>query len=438
MVPLLGLIASLQVSNSTLIVIVITILLYIYYYKKFSFYIFEQKKSFTKGKRNIGTTPPAYPNGWFCIGKSTDVQIGQTKYIDSHGEHVAVFRGTNGKLYALEAYCAHMGANLGIDGQVTNEKCVRCPFHGWVFDGETGNCVVGSRTKEGISFEYVETDDGKCEFQEKHGAKPEKVSIKKYTVMEKCGFMFAWFDCSGQGIPPYEPLDITEYTNKLSYRGTSKNVVSSHVQDVAENGGDLMHFLYIHSSIIPYLVRGFWEAKWLRADDPDLRQKLSHSNKTFHEYRTRVLDTFITEENKKYIGVIHLDNQISVLGSPNIHFFCLTGFQVGPGLVYLFLKSNIFETVLFQHIDTVKKFEQHVYHEIYCSNWNPYWFSALQLRLEAQQVLNDGVVWDNKKFGYNPIYVLNNEADVTLINWRKWYTQFYDGCVKMGPKTLDW
>jgi cholesterol 7-dehydrogenase len=34
-----------------------------------------------------------------------------------------------------------MGANLGIGGKVVNDSCVQCPFHGWLFDGETGMCV---------------------------------------------------------------------------------------------------------------------------------------------------------------------------------------------------------------------------------------------------------------------------------------------------------
>ena len=42
-----------------------------------------------------------------------------------------------------------MGANLGIGGVVKNEHCIQCPFHGWVFDGETGDCVVSeSRAKK--------------------------------------------------------------------------------------------------------------------------------------------------------------------------------------------------------------------------------------------------------------------------------------------------
>ena len=39
------------------------------------------------------------------------------------------------------AYCAHMGVHLGVGGKVVNNQCIQCPFHGWVYDGETGACV---------------------------------------------------------------------------------------------------------------------------------------------------------------------------------------------------------------------------------------------------------------------------------------------------------
>lgn len=28
-----------------------------------------------------------------------------------------------------------------IDVQVVDDNCIRCPFHGWIFSGETGECV---------------------------------------------------------------------------------------------------------------------------------------------------------------------------------------------------------------------------------------------------------------------------------------------------------
>ena len=40
----------------------------------------------------------------------------------------------------MDAYCPHLGANLGVGGHVRG-NCIECPFHGWQFDGETGKCM---------------------------------------------------------------------------------------------------------------------------------------------------------------------------------------------------------------------------------------------------------------------------------------------------------
>lgn len=54
---------------------------------------------------------------------------------------MVIFRANDGKPHALHAYCAHMGVHLGIGGKIVNNQCIQCPFHGWLYDGETGTCV---------------------------------------------------------------------------------------------------------------------------------------------------------------------------------------------------------------------------------------------------------------------------------------------------------
>jgi cholesterol 7-dehydrogenase len=451
MLHLVTLTASYLISNPKVIFVLLIVLAYLIYYKKYGFYVFIQKNNYTQGKHRMGKTLPAYPNGWFVIMESSELKKGETKYVDAHGESLSVFRGNNGKAYVMGAYCPHLGANLGVEGKVVHDSCIQCPFHAWTFDGETGDCVIGKdlKPKEGIKYEYdFDCETNECTFKPQ---KTERIKIKKYLSMEKCGFIYVWFDVkmgdddeTDETIenPPYEPFDITEFQRRLTHRGVSLNKINCHVSDIAENGGDVLHFLYIHDSIIPGLVKGTWDANWLRGDDPKLREKMTVPNKTFNEYRTKLLDQFLTEENKKYIGVIHLENAIKILGIPKyFKFFFLTGFQVGPGLVYLFIKSDFFETLLIQHISTKDKYNQDCYHEIYCNFLAPYWFSALQLRLEVRQVLNDGVIWDNKKFGYKVFFNKNeNEADSCLIRWRQWYCQFYKGCKQTEEKkqSLSW
>jgi cholesterol 7-dehydrogenase len=453
MIDILTLVFSHLIERKWMLISAVVLIFYALYYKKYGFYYFIQKKSYTIGKHRIGKTLPAFPNGWFVILRSDELAVGETKYVDAHGESLAVFRANNGKSYVLAAFCPHLGANLGVEGRVIHDSCIQCPFHAWTFDGETGNCVIGKQKipKEGIRYEYEFDEKTKqCEFKEKQ---TEIVKTKKYISREYCGFIYVWFHAKKEDkegdeneyenfTPPYEPLDFSPTQKKLAHRGVSLNKVNCHMSDIAENGGDILHFLYIHSEILPVVLKGTWDAQWVRGDDPKLREKMTLQNKKNNEYRMKLLDRYITEENKKYIGVIHLDNQVKLFNmDKGMHFFTLTGFQVGPGLVYLFIDGMFFETMLIQYMKTKEKYHQEVYHEIYTNSWTPYWFSALQLRLEVRQVLNDGVVWDNKKFGYKAYFNKNkNEGDEYLIRWRKWYSQFYEGCKQEEERKscLEW
>ncbi len=451
----LPLIYSYILQHTYLQVSLIFIILYIIYYKNFSFYRFIQKSPFTIGKHRIGKTLPPYPNGWFAILASNKLSVGETKYIDAHGESLCVYRGNNGKAYVISAFCPHLGANLGIEGRVVRDSCIQCPFHGWTFDGENGNCVIGKdkKQKESIEYEYQYDEKEKTyQFLEKcakNGNKENKenkvkVKTKKFISCERSGYIHAWFsEKEGENqedfVPPYEPFDISLFSNGLTHRGYSLNKINCHASDIAENGGDILHFLYIHNHIIPKVIQGFWDPIWIRGDDPELKSKMKLDNESQNKHRMELIDRYINEKNKKYVGVIHLVNKMSVLGiNKPFYVFSLTGFQVGPGLVYLFMKGMGTRTIFFQHVETKEKFKQELYHDIYTNNWSPYWLSALTLRLEARQVLLDGVIWDNKKFAYNGYFNRSSsEADDFLIRWRQWFSQYYDGC-KQEKNTLEW
>ena len=57
------------------------------------------------------------------------------------GEHFVVFRTEKGVASVLDAYCPHLGAHLGIGSRVVGD-CIECPFHGWKFRGEDGQCMA--------------------------------------------------------------------------------------------------------------------------------------------------------------------------------------------------------------------------------------------------------------------------------------------------------
>jgi len=128
-------------DNTYLIVFSIVTVLYIIYYFIFSYFTVRMKGDYDTKKKNMGKSLPPYPNGWYIACKAKDLPPGTTKSIDISGQNITLFRSPKGDVFALHSYCAHMGANLGIGGQVVNDTCIQCPFHGWLFNGETGQCV---------------------------------------------------------------------------------------------------------------------------------------------------------------------------------------------------------------------------------------------------------------------------------------------------------
>src|SRR5689334_2497960 len=82
---------------------------------------------------------PPYPNGWFAIGFSSDFPKGKVITRHNFGQDIVVYRTLEGELRATEPHCPHLGAHLGYGGSVAGDR-LRCPFHGWCFDGQ-GRCV---------------------------------------------------------------------------------------------------------------------------------------------------------------------------------------------------------------------------------------------------------------------------------------------------------
>lgn len=64
----------------------------------------------------LGGAPPPYPNGWFRIGWSDQLKKGDVRSVSFLGLELAMFRSNDkaGKVYVVNAFCPHLGANLGV------------------------------------------------------------------------------------------------------------------------------------------------------------------------------------------------------------------------------------------------------------------------------------------------------------------------------------
>lgn len=91
----------------------------------------------TKGQK----VPPPFPNGWFVVAESREIVSGSAKSVDCLGENFVVFRSSkDDEIFVLDAFCPHMGANLGVGG-IVRGNCIECPFHQWRFSGQDGKLI---------------------------------------------------------------------------------------------------------------------------------------------------------------------------------------------------------------------------------------------------------------------------------------------------------
>lgn len=169
--------------------------------------------------RDPKTGLTAFPSSWFPLAFSDELKPGTLLRRDLCDEPLVVFKTESGQVSALHAYCPHQGADFSVGGAVVGES-IQCPYHGFRFS-TAGDCVAAY------------TDDHLC-----------KGRISGPTLLERNGIIFAWHDPYGRE-PTWEipELDLDGWSLQQWYRWSS---VTTHVQEVHENGADLGHLKQIH------------------------------------------------------------------------------------------------------------------------------------------------------------------------------------------------
>lgn len=67
-----------------------------------------------------------------------DIAVGLGRAFEVGGRDIAVFRGRDGKVFAVEGKCPHKGGPLA-DGMLIGEQVV-CPLHAYRYQGTSGEC----------------------------------------------------------------------------------------------------------------------------------------------------------------------------------------------------------------------------------------------------------------------------------------------------------
>ena len=168
-------------------------------------------------EHRVFNNPDVVTEGWYPVCKSSKLKPGKAdSFLISH-QRVVVWRTHEGELAALDAFCPHMGADLG-NGKVVDGR-IQCYFHQWCY-GKSG------------ALEKVH-----C------GEMPKNVANRAWPVEEKYGFIWV-FSGPEAPYPVSEPSGLEGQAHASLYLGRAR--LYAHHQVMMVGGIDLLHFATVH------------------------------------------------------------------------------------------------------------------------------------------------------------------------------------------------
>ena len=305
---------------------------------------------------------PNYPMGWYSLGRSHELQVGEVKSAQACERELVMYRTRSGKVAVADAYCPHLGAHLGVNGKVKGET-IQCPFHGWQFNTD-GSCA-------GIPY---------CE------KLPGRAQLQSWPTCEANGEIYFWYHEDGEE-PQWEVPVVAQFTDdEWTAPRFAEFDVPAHVQDIAENACDPVHFEFVHK----------------QPDTPPSVVSVDDDGRTMH------LNADFTAEG---MTGAKLHSTMFQPGLATVHN------NYGPGA----------EMLVYNSAQPITK-----------SLTRMRWTLAVTKPIEdlAGDQVMDGIIdgfgddtpiWANKVHKRQPIFC---PEDKTLVTYRKWVRQFY---VKQYP-----
>ena len=216
-----------------------------------------------RGNRQNNPLPSPFPEGWYFV--TTRQALLKSKLIQKTwmGENIVIWSDRDGRVCVADAYCPHLGADLGPDagGRVCEGRLV-CPFHGYEYDA-TGQCVATP---------YAEP--------------PRTAKLRVFETHEVLGLIFAWWGLRGR-VPQWSlPADTLEGPEWSSLEIRTLRF-PGHPQETTENSVDLGHLRYVHG------YDSVSRAERISVDGPYLESRFDFKRvRTIAKIVTLALDAF--------------------------------------------------------------------------------------------------------------------------------------------------
>ena len=180
-------------------------------------------------KENLGTQPLVehrifnnsriLTQAWFPVCPSKALAVKATRSVLIFKQRIVVFRGEDKKVRALDAFCPHMGADLGNGTVIENQ--IQCYFHQWRFDGNGQLCHIPC-TKN----------------------LPKNARARAYPVEEKYGFIWV-YSAAEAPYPVPSPPGLEDH--QLAAAHIKLATLYAHHHVMMANGIDLQHFSAVHN-----------------------------------------------------------------------------------------------------------------------------------------------------------------------------------------------
>jgi 5,5'-dehydrodivanillate O-demethylase len=211
--------------------------------------------------QRISGVGPGSPMGkllrryWQPIAATADIEREEVLPVRILGENLVLFKTTGGEFGLIQARCPHRSASLAYG--IPDENGLRCPYHGWMFDGE-GRCLEQP-------FDDVEVADNTFK---------DRIHVDAYPVQMLGGLVWTYM-----GPPEKQPL--LPRWEHLAREDVNRRIGITHLPcnwlQCMENSLDPVHFEWLHANVMNYAAK--------RQGKPPVMNPARHRRIAFDEFK---------------------------------------------------------------------------------------------------------------------------------------------------------
>ncbi|MET9490044.1 Rieske 2Fe-2S domain-containing protein [Nocardia sp. NPDC006630] len=184
---------------------------------------------------DTGTPQTRFARGWHCLGLAGDFDDGKPHSVEVFGTKLVAWTDPQGEFHVLDAYCRHMGGDLG-QGELRGNN-VACPFHGWQWEGN-GRCATVPYAKR----------------------QPRLAKTRSWPTMIRNGQAFVYNDPEGNPPPADSPIPALDEFGAAEWTDWTWNklvIEGSNCREIIDNVVDMAHFFYVHYALPDYFKNVF-------------------------------------------------------------------------------------------------------------------------------------------------------------------------------------